>query len=178
MNPQQNSAKDIFLEAVDMPSAAGRRAYLDAACAGDAALRREVEELLGHHGRMGAFLQAAGSEHLATRDLPGVGERPGTVIGPYKLRQQLGEGGMGVVWLAEQSRPVQRRVAVKVIKPGMDSKQVLARFEAERQALALMDHPNIARVLDGGTTDSGRPYFVMELVKGIPITQYCDEQRL
>src|SRR5439155_19193538 len=99
-------------------------------------------------------------------------------VGPYKLLQRLGEGGMGAVFLAEQTEPVRRKVAVKIIKPGMDSAVVLARFEAERQALALMDHPNIARVLDAGTTDAGRPYFVMELVKGIPVTKFCDENHL
>src|SRR5262249_35449456 len=103
---------------------------------------------------------------------------PGAVIGPYKLLQAIGEGGMGAVFMAEQEHPVRRRVALKVIKPGMDSRQVIARFEAERQALALMDHPHIAKVLDAGTTESGRPYFVMELVKGVPITGYCDERRL
>ena len=105
-------------------------------------------------------------------------EQPGDSIGPYKLLQQIGEGGMGVVYMAEQTEPVERRVALKIIKPGMDSQQVIARFEAERQALAMMDHPNIAKVLDAGTTESGRPYFVMELVKGMPVTQYCDEQQL
>jgi len=105
-------------------------------------------------------------------------EKPGNRIGHYKLLQQLGEGGCGVVYMADQTEPVRRRVALKVIKPGMDSKQVLARFEAERQALALMDHPNIAKVLDAGATEAGRPYFVMELVKGIPITRYCDEKQL
>src|SRR5205807_5935241 len=105
-------------------------------------------------------------------------EGRGMVIGPYKLLQPIGEGGMGAVFLAEQTQPVQRRVALKVIKPGMDSRQVLARFEAERQALALMDHPNIAKVLDAGATEGGRPYFVMELVKGVPITRYCDEHHL
>ncbi len=102
----------------------------------------------------------------------------GTQVGPYKLLQQIGEGGMGVVYMAEQQKPVRRRVALKIIKPGMDSRQVIARFEAERQALAMMDHPNIARVLDAGCTDSGRPYFAMELVQGIPITQYCDDKQL
>src|SRR5262249_17302654 len=105
-------------------------------------------------------------------------ESPGTVIGPYKLLGQIGEGGMGTVWMAEQSQPVRRTVALKILKAGMDTRQVVARFEAERQALALMDHPNIARVFDGGATASGRPYFVMELVKGVPITRYCDEHRL
>ena len=105
-------------------------------------------------------------------------EGPGTRIGPYKLLQKIGEGGMGVVYMAEQEQPVRRRVALKIIKPGMDTDQVVARFEAERQALALMDHPNIARVFDAGTTDSGRPFFVMELVKGVPITEYCDQAQL
>ena len=99
----------------------------------------------------------------------------GSTVGPYKLLEQIGEGGMGVVYMAEQTQPVRRKVALKIIKPGMDTKQVIARFEAERQALALMDHPNIAKVLDAGATDSGRPYFVMELVRGIPITDYCDQ---
>src|ERR671932_22344 len=122
------------------------------------------------------FLKAL--ELVATIDEPSVTERPGAVIGPYKLLEQIGEGGFGVVFLAEQTKPVRRRVALKVLKPGMDSKQVVARFEAERQALALMDHPNIARVHDAGMTPSGRPYFVMELVRGLPITDYCDQNRL
>ena len=112
------------------------------------------------------------------RDQSPIAEAPGTVIGPYKLLQQIGEGGMGVVFMAEQTEPIQRTVALKIIKPGMDTRQVIARFEAERQAVAMMDHPNIAKVLDAGTTDSGRPYFVMELVKGVPITKYCDEKHL
>jgi serine/threonine protein kinase len=111
----------------------------------------------------------------AAESLP---EAPGTVIGPYKLLQQIGEGGMGTVFLAEQTQPVQRQVALKLIKAGMDSRQVIARFEAERQALAMMDHVNIARVLDAGATEAGRPYFVMELVHGVPITRYCDDHRL
>ena len=120
--------------------------------------------------------------HPDTTSLPPlispITEGPGTVIGPYKLLQQIGEGGMGVVFMAEQTEPLQRTVALKIIKPGMDTRQVIARFEAERQAVAMMDHPNIAKVLDAGTTDSGRPYFVMELVKGVPITKYCDEKHL
>src|SRR5262249_18979817 len=115
---------------------------------------------------------------IGTVDDTPVAERPGTLMGPYKLLEQIGEGGMGTVWLAEQTEPIQRRVAVKVVKQGMDSKQVLARFEAERQALALMDHPNIAKIHDGGRTRSGHPYFVMELVKGKPITTYCDDKHL
>src|SRR5216117_2759291 len=112
-----------------------------------------------------------------TLDEP-AGERPGTVIGQYKLLEQIGEGGFGVVFMAEQTQPVRRKVALKVIKPGMDSRQVVARFEAERQALALMDHPNIAKVFDGGETASGRPYFVMELVRGAPVTDVCDQSHL
>src|SRR5437660_8331029 len=140
-----------------MRSADERQQYLDGACAGDAALRAEVESLLEASVRAGSFLESPAAAPLGTVDPP-VSERPGTVIGPYKLLQQLGEGGMGTVFLAEQTRPVQRKVALKVIKPGMDSRQVIARFEAERQALALMDHVNIARVFDGGATEAGRPY--------------------
>ena len=105
-------------------------------------------------------------------------EKPGDKIGHYKLLQKLGEGGMGVVWMAEQEEPIRRRVALKIIKLGMDTKQVIARFEAERQTLALMDHPNIAKVLEAGATDTGRPYFVMELVQGSEITDYCDQHQL
>ncbi len=169
-------ANDLFLKALELPSAAERQAYLDRACAGDVALRAEVEALLEASAQAGSFLESPAPAPLATVDEP-VSERMGTVIGPYKLLQQLGEGGMGTVFMAEQTQPVQRKVALKIIKPGMDSRQVIARFEAERQALALMDHPNIAKVLDGGTTATGRPYFVMELVKGVPMTKYCDEHR-
>ena len=110
--------------------------------------------------------------------MPDLRERPGVVIGRYKLLQKIGEGGFGVVFMAEQDAPVRRTVALKIIKPGMDSREVVARFEAERQALAMMNHPNIAHVFDGGMTESGRPYFVMELVKGVPITEYCDQNNL
>ena len=113
-----------------------------------------------------------------TENVPAVTEQPGMVVGHYKLLEQIGEGGFGVVFLAEQKAPIQRKVAVKIIKPGMDSKEVIARFEAERQALALMDHPCIAKILEAGTTESGRPYFVMELVRGVPVTEYCDEKHL
>ena len=174
-NPRAN---DVYLQALELRSPDERAAYLDHACAGDAAFRAEVEELLEAGNKAGSFLQH--SAHLlgATIDAPAPSERPGTVIGQYKLLQQIGEGGMGTVFMAEQTHPVQRRVALKVIKRGMDSSQVIARFEAERQALALMDHTNIARVLDAGTTETGRPYFVMELVHGVPITKYCDDNRL
>jgi serine/threonine protein kinase/tetratricopeptide (TPR) repeat protein len=169
----------LFGEALDCASPEARAAYLDRVCRSDPALRARLEGLLRAHHEAGAFLRGSPpASPGATTDEPAGGERPGTVIGPYKLLQQIGEGGMGTVFMAEQTQPVQRKVAVKVIKPGMDSRQVIARFEAERQALALMDHPNIAKVLDGGTTDSGRPYFVMELVKGVPITQYCDEHQV
>src|SRR5262249_11102590 len=135
-------------------------------CGADQALRQRVEHLLKVQPKAESFLERpfAEPEPLATADDP-VRERPGTVIGPYKLMEQIGEGGMGLVFVAEQEQPIKRRVALKVIKPGMDSRQVIARFEAERQALAMMDHPHIAKVLDGGATPEGRPYFVMELVK-------------
>ncbi len=173
-------ANDLFLRAAEIEKGDQRRAFLDAECREDIALRRQVESLLAASQQVGDFLVRPA---VAIADGPNPTaefhrEGPGTVIGPYKLLQVIGEGGMGVVYMAEQSKPVERRVALKIIKPGMDTKQVIARFEAERQALALMDHPNIARVLDAGTTDQGRPYFVMELVKGVPITTYCDERKL
>jgi tetratricopeptide (TPR) repeat protein len=168
--------ESIFAQALDIPSAE-RAAFLDRACAGNPGLRAEVEALLRAHERSGDLLDVPEGAAPTTTDRP-AGERPGSVLGRYKLLQEIGEGGMGTVWMAEQSDPIQRRVAVKVVKEGMDTKQVLARFEAERQALALMDHPNIAKVFDADRTPSGRPYFVMELVKGQPITKYCDEKRL
>src|SRR5262249_53725207 len=158
---------------------AARQVLLDQHCGNDAALRAQVESLLAASAKVGSFLNkpAAGAlpASRATAEYEPIAERPGTVIGPSKLMEQIGEGGMGLVFVAEQQQPVRRKVALKVIKPGMDTRQVIARFEAERQALALMDHPNIAKVLDAGTTDSGRPYFVMELVKDIPFTKYCDD---
>ncbi len=179
MTTAPDHAKTIFLDALEIPTSAARREYLDRMCGSDASLRAEVEELLRHH----AQIPAAGDVYSAVRtvDMPveaPVAGKSGTVIGPYKLLQQIGEGGMGTVYMAEQTEPVQRKVALKLIKPGMDSRQVISRFEAERQALALMDHPHIAKVLDAGTTGSGLPYFVMELVKGLPITKYCDEHHL
>jgi serine/threonine protein kinase/tetratricopeptide (TPR) repeat protein len=172
------SVETVFGEAIEIASAPERTAYLDRACGGDAALRRQVESLLGAHGRAGDFLEAPDASPTAADDDSPPVEGPGALIGPYKLLEEIGEGGMGVVYMAEQTHPIRRRVALKVIKPGMDSRQVIARFEAERQALALMDHPNIARVHDAGTTQSGRPYFVMELVRGLPITEYCDRENL
>ena len=168
--------ESIFAQALEIESAGERAAFLDRACGDNPALRAEVESLLRVSGRSGDLLDLP-EDSAVTADLPR-SEGAGAVVGPYKLLEQIGEGGMGTVWMAEQTEPIQRRVAVKVIKEGMDSRQVLARFEAERQALALMDHPNIAKVLDAGKTPSGRPYFVMELVKGQPITKYCDEKRL
>jgi serine/threonine protein kinase len=169
--------EDIFLAAVEK-APPDRVAYLDAVCGADAELRAQVEALLRSHDAAGSILEQPLFQAGPTVDQAPVVERPGMVIGPYKLLQPIGEGGMGTVFMAEQTRPVQRKVALKLIKPGMDSAQISARFEAERQALALMDHPHIAKVLDAGTTATGRPYFVMELVKGVPITQFCDERRL
>jgi serine/threonine protein kinase len=172
----------VLAEAVEIAAPAERQAFVERACAGDRALQGRVERLIARHFQAGSFLErpAQGFDREATRgeESPTDAEQPGTVIGPYKLLEQLGEGGMGLVFVAEQERPIKRRVALKLIKPGMDSRQVIARFEAERQALALMDHPNIARVLDAGTTGAGRPYFAMDLVKGRPITDYCDAHRL
>jgi WD40 repeat protein/serine/threonine protein kinase/Flp pilus assembly protein TadD len=155
-----------------------RAAYLEQACAGDPALRAAVGALLRANVGATGFLGQPAPALVATADEPPLSEGPGAVIGPYKLLEQIGEGGFGVVFLAEQQRPVRRKVALKVLKPGMDTRQVVARFEAERQALALMDHPNIAKVFDGGATASGRPYFVMELVKGVPVTDFCDRNHL
>jgi serine/threonine protein kinase len=170
--------RSIFLDALDIDEPGARAAFLERACAGDPGLRAQVDRLLAAHEKDGPFLEGPAPELMATVDQPAVAERPGRVIGPYKLMEQIGEGGFGLVFVAEQAHPVRRRVALKVIKPGMDTREVIARFEAERQALALMDHPNIARVFDAGATESGRPYFVMELVKGIPITEYCDQAQL
>jgi WD40 repeat protein/serine/threonine protein kinase len=169
--------RSLFLAALDKADPAARAAYLDQACAGDKALRCRLDVLLEEHAKPGSLL-AHPPQFGLTVDPQPITERPGTVIGPYKLMEQIGEGGMGLVFVAEQQEPVRRKVALKVIKPGMDTREVIARFEAERQALALMDHPNIARVLDGGATESGRPYFVMELVKGVSITDYCDQHQL
>jgi serine/threonine protein kinase/Flp pilus assembly protein TadD len=169
--------QETFLAAVERSHPGDRQAYLDRICAGDKEMRRQVDLLLKAHQEAGS-VPVAGADDRPTGAYDVVSEIPGTVIGFYKLLELIGEGGMGTVWMAQQTEPVKRSVALKLIKAGMDSKQVIARFEAERQALALMDHPNIARVLDGGTTGTGRPYFVMDLVKGVPITRYCDEHHL
>jgi serine/threonine protein kinase/Tol biopolymer transport system component len=183
MDPRWNRAKQVFHEALDK-TGPERARFVATACADDPALRVQVEALLKAHDEAGAFLAsptggpdevARTAAQLAIATPP---EAPGTRIGPYKLLQVIGEGGFGIVYMAEQEQPIRRRVALKIIKLGMDTKEVIARFEAERQALAMMEHSNIARVFDAGATESGRPYFVMELVQGVPITSYCDGNRL
>src|SRR5262245_51725199 len=191
MPVEPRSLKELFLAALAVAPAA-RDAWLERECAQDAELRRRVELMLAAHDTPQSLLDrlapvaeppeaAAGALAAATAERPPYAgrEEAGTVVaGRYTLVEEIGEGGMGTVWMAQQTEPVRRLVAVKPIKPGMDSELVLARFEAERQALALMDHPHIAKVLDAGTTAGGRPYFVMELVKGVPITRYSDENHL
>src|SRR3974390_2779171 len=171
---------EVFNTALELP-AAERGAFLYKVCAGDAGLCQRVEELLRAENRVGEFLVSpAGGLALGgtIRPVATPETKGGDRIGRYKLLEQIGEGGCGVVYMAEQEQPVRRRVALKVIKLGMDTKSVVARFEGERQALALMDHPNIAKVLDAGATEAGRPYFVMELVRGAKITEYCDQSNL
>jgi serine/threonine protein kinase len=170
------SEEEIFHQALARRDPEERVAYLQQACGGDAALRASVEALLRADVGATGFMDRP-PDVAATVDVPG-SERPGMVIGPYKLLQEIGEGGMGTVFMAEQVEPVQRMVALKLVRPGMDSRQIIARFEAERQALAMMDHPIIAKVLDAGATPTGRLYFVMELVEGVPITDYCDQNHL
>jgi WD40 repeat protein/serine/threonine protein kinase len=200
MGDSLNKAKAIFLAAIEKHSPEQWPAFLDDACAGDVPLRNRVEQLLRARAQLGSFHEAPEQAVVATLDVP-TPEGPGTAIGPYRLLEQIGEGGFGVVFMAEQQQPFRRKVALKVLKPGMDTRQIVARFEAERQALALMDHPNIAKILDAGTVGpvsrtgpdtlsgtaeglvretgpTGRPYFVMELVRGIPITQFCDANRM
>src|SRR5689334_7029830 len=174
MNPSPERVTVLFSQVLEKKSRAERESFLAEACKDQPELRQEVESLIQAHEAAGGFL-------APTMPAPASGavvEPTGAKIGRYKLLERMGEGGFGVEYMAEQQEPVQRKVALKIIKPGMDTKEVIARFEAERQALALMDHPNIARVLDGGTTESCRPYFVMELVRGAPITNYCDEKNL
>ncbi len=177
MNQANIKIREIFAAACERESTEAVEQFLEEACHDDVHLRREVEELLRAHHDAGEFLGGTKPANVIDpHDDPS--ELCGTTVGPYKLLEPIGEGGMGTVYMAQQVEPVKRRVAIKLIKQGMDSKQVIARFEAERQALAVMDHPNIAKVLDAGTAESGQPYFVMELVKGKPITQFCDEQKL
>ena len=172
----------VFETAAKKPAGAEREAFLVEACGSDLELRQRVESLLAAHENPESFLENPAQQILDNAQIDETVvcelERDGNQIGPYKLLQQIGAGGMGVVFMAEQTKPIKRRVALKIIKPGMDTREVIARFEAERQALAMMDHPNIAKVLDVGTTSRGRPYFVMEFVNGLPITEYCDEHNL
>ena len=177
MTSNGRDIEEIFSAALERTSATERRAFLDGACGADNALRARVDTLLAAHEEARGFLDPA------TIDAPsgppeGLSEQTGASIGRYKLLQLIGEGGFGAVYMAEQQEPVQRKVALKIIKRGMDTKQVIARFEAERQALAMMEHPHIAKVLDAGATAAGRPYFVMELVRGVPLTEYCDTNNL
>ena len=171
------AANEIFLRALEHDTPDQRRAYLDEACGANRELRGEVESLLAAHAQLGGFLESPALGGTVAADQAAT-EQPGSKIGPYKLLQLIGEGGFGEVYMAEQQEPVRRKVALKIIKLGMDTRQVIGRFEAERQALALMDHPNIAKILDAGTTESGRPYFVMDYVRGIPVTEYCDQNEL
>jgi eukaryotic-like serine/threonine-protein kinase len=175
MTATEERARSIFMSALDRAPDEWA-ALLDVACGGDAELKARVGQLLHAHRAIGSIHGGGLNDRTLGGAMPD--DAPGTQIGPYKLLEQIGEGGMGLVFVAEQERPVRRQVALKVIKPGMDTREVIARFEAERQALALFDHPHIARVLDAGATALGRPFFVMELVRGIPITDYCDRARL
>jgi WD40 repeat protein/serine/threonine protein kinase len=178
MNTERNKKEEqIYAEALSRPISE-RQAYIEKACKDDKELLSRVRALLKARDEAGSFLNATSFDVNVTLDQSTLTEGPGTLIGRYKLLEQIGEGGFGVVYMAEQTEPIRRKVALKIIKLGMDTKQVIARFEAERQALAMMDHPNIAKVLDAGATETGRPYFVMELVKGIPITEYCDKNNL
>ncbi|MGO9113752.1 MAG: protein kinase domain-containing protein, partial [Thermoguttaceae bacterium] len=178
MGSSQLDEKSIFSIARRIDSPEARSDYLRQACGDDQGLHDRLAALLRIHYEEENFLESPPPGIATASDMPPIAERPGTIIGRYKLLEEIAEGGMGVVYKAEQQDPVQRTVALKILKPGMDTRQVIARFEAERQALALMDHPNVAHVFDAGTTESGRPYFVMELIEGSPLTDYCDQQRL
>ncbi|MBI4325636.1 MAG: protein kinase, partial [Chloroflexi bacterium] len=182
VNWTRTQEQHLLQAALALESEAQRQAFLNAACGDEAALRRRIDELIAASREAEAFFQEPPDKHAGFQDAatePALrveqpaDEAPGDRIGRYKLLQKIGEGGCGVVYMAEQEEPVRRRVALKIIKPGMDSKSVIARFEAERQTLAMMDHPNISKVHDAGATDTGRPYFVMELVDGVRITTYC-----
>ncbi len=167
----------IFNAAIKLKKGPKRKAYLARACGDDSKLRADVEALLQAHEAK-SLIDEPIFDPDVTLDTSPLAEQPGTIIGRYKLLEKIGEGGMAVVYMAEQEKPLRRRVALKIIKLGMDTKQVIARFEVERQALAVMDHPNIAKVFDAGTTETGRPYFVMELVRGVSISKYCDKNKL
>jgi serine/threonine protein kinase/formylglycine-generating enzyme required for sulfatase activity/dienelactone hydrolase len=178
MPDQYDREEDIFRAAVRLRTPAERQTYIEQVCGDDPVLLSRLTSLLTAHGAEHALLDALMPEHDVSVDGSTVAEGPGTVIYRYKLLEKIGEGGMAVVYMAEQEQPIRRKVALKIIKLGMDTKQVIARFEAERQALAMMDHPNIAKVLDAGATETGRPYFVMEMVTGVSITEYCDKNNL
>ena len=178
MSTDPKDIESIYSQALTQTDPAALDAYLDQACAGKPEVRRRVEALLKAHAQAHRFLETPPPFVNADPVEVSISEGPGTVIDRYKLLERIGEGGMAVVYMAQQEAPIRRKVALKIIKLGMDTKQVIARFEAERQALALMDHPNIAKVLDAGATATGRPYFVMELVTGVSITEYCDKNRL
>jgi hypothetical protein len=172
--------ESLFEAALEIADPAQRLAFLKEACGGDAVLLERLQALLAAHQQAAGVLDRGGAfqpQPVTAGEPPGL-EVGAVVAGRYKVLESLGEGGMGTVYVAEQTEPVRRRVALKVIKPGLDSRRVLARFEAERQALALMDHPHIAKVLDGGLTEQGRPFFVMEYIKGVPLTEYCDAVQL
>ena len=178
MTQLEEHARSVFLSALEHTDE-DLEEYVKSACASDEELRQRVDRLLQAHRAMENPKKRVVDRGSTPPFRPSLLlEGPGTIIGQYRLLEQIGEGGFGIVYMAEQLQPVRRKVAFKIIKPGMDTRLVVARFEAERQALALMDHPNIARVFDGGATDTGRPYFVMELVHGIPITEFCDDNRL
>jgi len=177
LSAKPNKIEAIYSAALEKRSDAERFAFLDTACDNDSTTRTRVEALLRANSEAGDFLKIPPSFQDVPTYLP-IEEGPGTVIGRYKLLEKIGEGGMAVVYMAEQQKPIHRKVALKIIKLGMDTKSVIARFEAERQALAIMDHPNIAKVLDAGATETGRPYFVIELVTGVSITEYCDKDRV
>jgi len=182
MNAAIEQEQKIFLAALERENPRERELFIEQACADDPNLRANVARLLAAHARTGDSFSGADElmrDERAPLVAPGTAdERAGSIIGHFKILEKIGEGGCSVVSMAEQQEPIRRRVALKIIKPGMDTKAVIARFEQERQALALMDHPSIARVLDAGATETGRPYFVMELVRGIRITDYCDQHRL
>ncbi len=177
MSTSNSDEEAIFQTARRMSVGETRNSYVKHACGNDPKLKARIEALLRIHDEDQSFLESPTAGFEATNEQLII-EGPGTVVGPYRISEQIGQGGFGVVFMAEQQQPVRRLVALKVIKPGMDTRQVIARFEAERQALALMDHPHIAHILDGGETASGRPFFVMELVRGVPITEFSDRNHL
>lgn len=174
MNPSVSAsleirAQEIFFQAIDLVEGDERTQYVETACEGDSELRKHTENLLAAH-------ETSGEQFLTPSISPPIAEQPGDMVGRYELVREVGDGGFGIVFEAKQSEPVTRRVALKIIKPGMDTREVIARFEAERQALAMLDHPAITKIFDAGATESGRPYFAMELVGGVPITSYCKEK--